>query len=515
MSTSTAERASEARTKMRTQHDHAVIVVANDALGIYQLRMKNGRASVVAAHHLAVGAPDGPRYGKLLELLDRGLTLKSPIVVLREPLYRAQVEFIPHTTKRLALRALATLTPTGENEVALREKLATSTTGTSRSQAWHIATVNCGAVDDLVSVLGRRRVRIRKILLDQDLARRSAVALCKSGDRMSDTIVVSVTPKFLDFTCVTAGIPVFARRLAITPSPDLGRRIASELERTSVFFHRRFPEANVTQGLVEVHGAADGAAIVADILASTRLDTVELAPSPDLDVAPEAIVDPADLAPLRWTAALGRSRPANLRGVVTPSIRRARTRRILTPLLGLSLVVFSGLAAFYHAALETRLIDQRELVRSLEAESESAATLVSSWESARRKEEELVARVRGLDALLAQELDVATAVSSVVRLVPDDVRVELVDLAVDVGDPSEERLTEPGWLGTIVFDTGRDYFESADAIERTAKSLESADFLRGADTRISVLPDSLPWSAPDAQGPRGCRFSLRFTRPRS
>ena len=487
----------------------SVLIVSDLEGRVHPVRADADGDTVLTSHRVAIDDTADRRYQGLLDLIDGGLSLDDLVVILREPLYRTQVEFLPQTARRHALKALTTLARPADHEFPVIERLAATTIAGAPAEAWMVSAVRSHAVDDLIAALESRRVRIRKIVIDQELAAASSAFLDATRREDRNSVVVSVTEHHLDFTCLTSGRIALTRRMAISDGLDIGKRVASELQRSAVFFHRKFPAAQLDQALVVIHTACDAESVVAEIRAANRIAAVDLVTPRAIGLSEQAAADSADLASLRWVGSLRDSGLARLAGVVTPAAREARSRRRFAPLMTLAVVVFSAISFLYLSAIDANLEEHRELAGSRSRAERAARSALAAWNEARGRQEELVGRARALDRLLDSEFDVVGALESISALVPEDVSVESIEFSLGTGRGTVGGAAD-AWIGRVVFRTGRDYFEAADAIERTRRSLATADFLRGAEAGVEILPDSLPWRNPNEEVVEGCRFSLDF-----
>ncbi len=499
-----------AKNRKHAKHHHSIIIVDDVYLRLYQIARENGADVIVDSHAVDLRQlENSPRRG-LIVLLSNNPKIRNLVLVLREPTYRTQIEFLPQTGRRHAIKALSRLAQSSGSEFPVIEKLAATTLRGSPAQAWHLSIVRSDVVDEIAAELDKQKIKIRKIIVDEEITRASALHFCQSGKEKPDTVFVSVSDQSFDLIFVLKGLVAFSRRMAISQGSEIGKRVASELRRTSVFFHRKFPEAQLSRALVHIQSEEIADSVAEEIRLANQIDSVELVQTKAIRCFDSVEATSSDLSTLQALEELRSSEIKSLEGVDTPARRQARSRRRFAPSVALASVIICGLSFFYLLTLDADLSSQKFLASSRKTEVAMAKDVVDSWNEIKQKEARVIQKAGQMNDILKDSFPVAHALIGIARNVPKGVHVDSVEFFQPPPGLDEPEEIASGWSGRIVFVTNQNYFNSKPLIDQTTNAFRSARFLEGFQQQVNVLPDSLPWKKQENKKQESCRFSISF-----
>ncbi|MFT7619619.1 MAG: hypothetical protein ACI97A_003275, partial [Planctomycetota bacterium] len=401
----------------------SVLFAAEHTLSFCQIGKVEGQDTVIESRSVDLGDFDGSHQRGVVALLSQGMTAKNVIVIIGDHLQRSQIEFIPGSSKRNSTRALSNLAKPEPGEFPIFQKLAPTKMRGAPANGWSIAMVKSEIVDEITAELERHRVKIRKVVINHDLVRTAAQYFCQQSKQLTDTVFVSVGKTVLDLTYVVKGEIAFSRTMAISLDSDAAKRVASEMRRTSVFFHRNYPEAKLSRALVHNQECELEQHVVDEIEQANQIESIELVSLTPLPIMSGLQVNPADHLLLMWLNEIGRSGFMKLEHVDTPNAKRMRSNRRFGPSLAIVLTIICGLSFFYLLILEGDLESHRELHAKYVEPLAKARQTLNVWATVEQERHSVVHRANEINSILNAEIDLSAAMQEIARLTPSSVKV--------------------------------------------------------------------------------------------
>ena len=428
------------------------------------------------------------------------------LIILQGGTYRSQAEFLPHTRPNIARIALSKRLECEADEfLDLRRMGGTGSRG-QYQDSWQAWVVKSQPIEQLLQQLDARRLRVMATITDEALFQEMARVQCARAEHDGDVVFVGVRSHELNLAYVSNGQVLFARRKALSENTQNNRIIASEVQRTTVFFHRKFPERRVTRAILQTEGVADEKGLASEIETSCRMTAVGGAQTGALGRDMPEKLSATQASSIEWLLEVDWKRLRKELTIEPPSRRLQRTAKQVTATIGLLVVLLSGMATAYLLSLDGVIERMRELVASSQSNYEAAQKTISTWQRTRETKRALISRLEQFRKIAGDEVDLGEMLADLANVIPDDILLEGFEIS---HEPASEGVPS-GWKGKISLRCDVDYLHAEEPIERARTAIRTLPFLRSARTRLVIPPDSYPWSGSDQQSPSSCRFQIEF-----
>ncbi|MCA9322723.1 MAG: hypothetical protein KDB53_18420, partial [Planctomycetes bacterium] len=180
------------------------------------------------------------------------------VLVLGGRFVRHSIETVPKTSKRVTQLALRRLFRVQPHEQISWQTLATSMNRGEPAITHQVFATDRALVLGILSSLQQANIAVTRTLPETALDAVCAVNYERFTTEGGAILIAMLTENRLCQTFVDQGRVLFVRRSAIHMDDRVDQRVAGEIQRTSVFFHRRFREYSVDRIQLMVTGTVDG-----------------------------------------------------------------------------------------------------------------------------------------------------------------------------------------------------------------------------------------------------------------